>query len=322
MNDKKLKKGIVVFLVFFVSVFLSAKINILEKSLEDFFFYQIIEKNPSVLSAEITSNILLKPKRNPKIPELKLEAKSAISIYVNPQGKERILFQKQAFKELPIASLTKLMSASVALDVYRPEQKLKISPTAVAQPEERGKLKPGDILTVKDLVYIMLLESSNDAAQALAEGKGESEFVALMNKKAESLKMKNTYFSNPSGLDPNNRETPNLSTAKDLAKLIKYLIFKQPQVLEITKTLSYEVREENGFHHFIGRNTNKLLQEIPEIIGGKTGYTEKAGGCIIIVLKAPRPGYIINVVLGSKSYETRFQEMKKIINWINNAYIW
>ncbi|KPJ56724.1 hypothetical protein AMJ49_04175 [Parcubacteria bacterium DG_74_2] len=322
MINKKVKKVLIIFLVFFVSICLGLKINISEKRLEDFFFYQIIEKKPDILNAKIASQVLLKPKRNLKIPELELEADAAISIYVSPEGKEKTLFQKQGFKEFYIASLTKLMTASVSLDIYELEQKIEISKTAVAQAEERGELKPGDILAIKDLLYIVLVESSNDAAQALAEGKDKNEFMVLMNKKAESLKMENTYFSNPSGLDPKNKETPNLSTAKDLSRLVKYLIFNQPQILEITRALSYEVRQENSFHHFIGGNINILLQEIPEIIGGKTGYTEKAGGCITIVLEAPNQGYIINVILGSESSQSRFVEMKKLIEWTNKAYAW
>ncbi|MCK4781454.1 D-alanyl-D-alanine carboxypeptidase [Candidatus Parcubacteria bacterium] len=330
IENNNLKKILIVLLVFFTSTFLGLKINASDKRLENFFFEQIIEKNSDILFAKAMSDkILLRPRKNSKAPELELEAMAAISIYVNPERKEKILFKKQAFEKLHIASLTKLMTASVSLDIYEFEQKLEITKKAVEQPERRGELIPGNILSVKDLLYTMLVESSNDAAQALAEGKTagkpttkEKEFINLMNKRAFSLKMENTHFGNASGLDPENRETPNLSTAKDLSKFIKYLIFNQPQILEITNALSYEVSEENGFHHFISENINILLKEIPEIIGGKTGYTEEAGGCIILALEAPKNGYIINVILGSESSQTRFEEMRKLIKWTNGSYTW
>ena len=296
-------------------------INIFEKRLEGFFFYEIVGENPDVFSAQIVK-LPQKPTRNFQVSELEINAESVLSIYVNRRGKEKILFEKQSSEKLPIASLTKLMTALVSLDVYKPEEKLKVTEKAVEQLEERGELSSGDILSVKNLLYIMLLESSNDAAYVLIEGKDENEFMNLMNKKAKSIGMKNTYLGNSSGLDAQNNELTNFSTAEDLSKLVKHLIFNKPEILEITKTLSYEVQEENGFHHFISENTNILLKEIPGIIGGKTGYTKKAGGCMILILKAPNQGYIINIILGTDNHETRFTEMKKIIEWTNKAYLW
>ncbi len=323
------KKIALAVLFFLISFFIGT--NIPDKKLEDFFFYQIIGKNPDILTAQISYKVLLKPRRNPGSDELDIEAVSAISIYVSPGKEEKILFKKEPYKKLPIASLTKLMTALVSLDFYDSEQKLEITETAI-YPGSKGQLLPGNILSVEDLLYIMLVESSNEAAKALAEGRvvgektafaeevnKENAFISLMNEKAESLRMKDTYFINSSGLDPVS-ENPNISTAEDLSRLAKYLIFNHSRILEITKTLSYGAMEENGSYYFSGENINTLLKEIPEIIGGKTGYTKKAGGCILLILKAPQNGYIINIVLGAESSQSRFIEMKKLINWVNNSY--
>ena len=165
------------------------------------------------------------------------------------------------------------------------------------------------------------MESSNDAAYALTEPIGEEGFVDLMNLYAKDLGLKSTSFVNPTGLDPDDPLKPtNLSTAEDLVDLTKYILENYPQIFKITNMISYNVlTPEKTSHHFIEKNTNRLLTEFFQIVGGKTGWTPKAQGCLLIVLKNPKSeGYFINVVLGSKD---RFADMRKIIKEVNKISV-
>jgi D-alanyl-D-alanine carboxypeptidase len=219
---------------------------------------------------------------------LELDAKAVISVFVDHQGPERILFEKDSNRPLPIASLTKLMTASIFLEHYNIER------------EE-----------VLELILSLLIESNNESANDLAALVGEDSFLELMNLEAEAIGMENTYFVNPNGLDSKEPgESSNYSTADDLVKLSRYITLEQPLLWEISTIQEFEGME----------NTNELLGEVPGIIGGKTGETALAGKCLILVVRAPKnKGFIVNIILNS---ENRFQEMKKLINWTEDAYNW
>jgi D-alanyl-D-alanine carboxypeptidase len=142
-------------------------------------------------------------------------------------------------------------------------------------------------------------------------------FVLLMNMKAEELGMKNTRFFNPTGLDTEESGTElNYSTAKDLM-LLSEEVLKTPLVMEI---LSRERYSEYGPELV---STNKLLQEMPEAVAGKTGYTEMAGGCMILISQAPKDnGYLVSIVLGTANSSSRFDESRKLTTWSEEAYKW
>ena len=238
----------------------------------------------------------------------------------------KVLFKKNGSQKLPIASLTKLMTALVVLDNYNLSQLAEISKEAVLQEEEQGELKVGEILFVKNLLYIMLMESSNDAAYALSEIIGKESFVDLMNHKARNIGLENTYLGNPTGLDPIDPiDLINYSTAEDLVKLTEYLLKNQLLILEILSLEEFELyRPDNTFHHKL-RNTNEFLADDgwqAEIIGGKTGWTPRAKGCFLLVLKSANwqtenESYLTYVILGSNN---RFEEMRKLIDWTNKAF--
>ena len=160
-----------------------------------------------------------------------------------------------------------------------------------------------------------LIESSNDAAFALSSIMGQDGFVALMNAKAGGIRLLNTHFEDSSGLS-----SESYSTAEDLVTLIEHLLNKYPLVWQIIGIKEYDLYSNSGeFHHKL-INTNKLLGDIPEVIGGKTGFTNHAKGTFLVVEKSPTKGsYLVHVVLGSAD---RLEEMKKIINWLNAAYKW
>jgi D-alanyl-D-alanine carboxypeptidase len=321
-----MSKNIKFFLVcFLLSVFFWSGVNILEKGMEDFFYVRELEKNPLILTADVSYFTLLnieEPVRIEEISDLKISAKSAISVFVGSQEKDLILFEKNKSEKLPIASLTKLMTALVASNIYELSDTIEISKQAIEQEGEEIKLKVGQIVPVEELLSMALIESSNDAAYALAtpniqtERLGEKSFVDLMNLEAYhniGLNPETTYFINPTGLDPKDpSQITNHSTAEDLVKLAKYLIEYKPEILEILS------QRENGDFSYTLENTNKLLGEIEGIIGGKTGYTDRARGCLILILEGPRKNtFLINVILGS---ENRFEEMKQLINWTKQAF--
>lgn len=297
--------------------------NILQERLEIFFYWMEMAGNPHLLAAQeqqlsFQNHVReLKPLRDNRVQDLEISAKSAVSLLVDNQGEERMLFEKEKDKEFPIASLTKLMTAKIVLDNYDLSKEIVVSKEAVGQEENFGKLTVDSALSVKYLLYPLLMESSNDAAYALAndyDGMTEKDFIKLMNEVSKKLEMANTHFFNSSGLEPDlpNPEI-NYSTVSDLSKLVKNLL-KEPLVWEILSTPKF-----NAYGPELA-NTNELLGKIPRILGGKTGYAEKAQGCFILVLEAPKgKGYIINVILGSNN---KFGEMEKLANWINTAYVW
>ena len=239
------------------------------------------------------------------------KVKSEAAIAVNVEEKT-VLYEKNIEKKLPVASLTKLMTALVVLDEINLDSRVIVSKNAVASEGDKGNLKAGEEITVRSLLYLLLVNSSNDAAVALAEHISDSEekFVELMNAKTEELELKNTHFANATGLD----KKDNYSTAYDLAKLINYALEK-PLLWEIMRVQSLNVFSVDGkeAHHL--KNTNKLLGKLPgiNIIGGKTGFTNQAGECLILAVSRPENNKrIICVILGS---EDRFGEMEKLVNW-------
>lgn len=302
-----------IFLIsFLVSLPIWSAVNILEKGLEDFFSARLgIEESQRIFTAQIVSQPETPIAPQPEIvePPPEINAKAVFSVKINNEEDPwQILYQKNIKERLPIASLTKLMTALVILENYDLSLPVKISKKAVEQPENLGQLKVGETLTVKDLLYIMLIESSNDAAYALAEVIGVENFVDIMNWEAANLGLKNTHFANPTGLD----DPENYSSAQDLVILTKYLL-KKPLLWEILKLPQYDLYLEDGTLHHQLRNTNQLLGENSEILGGKTGWSPQAQGCFILVLKEGKQ-YLINVILGAGD---RFGEMKKLIEYVN-----
>lgn len=230
----------------------------------------------------------------------------------NEQGEERIIFKKKEKQKMAIASLTKLMTGLIALEFYQPDLKTNISERAVSQPEQTGFLKTGERLTVNNLLYTALIESSNDAAFALAEIIEEKAFVDLMNLKAKDMGLQNTRFFNASGIDAGEFNT-NYSTAEDVIKLAKYVWLKKPLILEILSKKEYPLYLGKGKLHHIIYNTNTLLKEDPKVISGKTGFTSMAGECLFLLFEGKKAGdYYMAVVLNSKN---RFEDMRKLIEY-------
>lgn len=251
---------------------------------------------------------------------LTLNAKSAISIeYEN--GIYHILYQKDSDKRLPIASLTKLLTGLVAINQYNLQQEIIFSQESIEVPENTGLFLIGQKFELKDVLNSMLVESSNDAAWEISKIYGEKIFVYMMNQKAKELKMNNSLFIDPVGLDPNYLgQKFNFSTTKDLTKLA-IGILKEKDLLEILGSQSVDIYQSNGIFHHKAISTNKMIFDYnTPIIAGKTGSSPLAKECLLIINKHPiyEKAYIINVILGS---DNRYEDMDNLMNWINNNYI-
>lgn len=270
-----------------------------------------------------TGEMPIKPARNWDIADIVIPAKIAL-IYETSQN--NILFKKNGINEpRPIASLTKMMTALVVLENSKLTDIFKISENAVKATGEMGGLKIGEELNVEALLKIMLIESSNDAAVALAKGvenllsqnqtgSEKINFIDLMNKKARMLGLLNTVFTDSSGLSSDNK-----STAWDLVLTMKEVL-KSQMLKEIMQTSVADVPAQDGAkHHLI--STNKLLGRIADIIAGKTGYTQEAGNCMILATKSPYydNDAIITVVMDAQD---RITETEQLIKWTKQAFLW
>ena len=199
--------------------------------------------------------------------DLALSARAAVLMDAESGA---ILYAHNADEPLLIASTTKIMTALVALDHARLEETVEVTAAHMAEGSSMY-LKPGETVTVEELLYGLLLCSGNDAAMCLADHCGGMEqFAAWMNEKAAALGMDNTHFENPSGLDGENHR----STARDMAVLAAYAA-DDPTFVRICSTESVTIGSRTMNNH------NRLLRELPGCIGMKTGYTKAAGRTLV-----------------------------------------
>ncbi|MBC6300864.1 D-alanyl-D-alanine carboxypeptidase family protein [Listeria booriae] len=227
---------------------------------------------------------------------------------------DKILFEENTDQKVPIASLTKLMTAYLVLESIHNKQlswdegltlKRLDDPRAVSLQAKTGRT----YYSVQDLFATMMIMSANDAAEALAERVNSTDFVGEMNAKAKELGLKKTKYVNATGLDSNGEES--MSTAGDLLILAKELISDYPEILEITSRTSYVTKDGNTIH-----TTNDLLQEneIDGLDGLKTGFTDQAGYCLIATA-VQNGDRLIAVVLGSRTDNDRMKSAETLLDY-------
>jgi hypothetical protein len=263
------------------------------------------------------------PIRNYNISDIDIAAKGVVVL--SEDGK--ILYQKNINERLPIASLTKVMSAVVILEnLVDMDEIITVTKDVIEKTEGiAGRFKNNEKFRAEDLLKIMLVISSNDAAAAFEESfrlKGV-DLVELMNKKAQEFGLKNTHFSNPVGFD----DEENYSTAYDYANFITKVLDNKKlwDILSIKNELIKSKDSELSDRRII--SSDKLaFRNIEGLFGGKTGYTQEAGGCLMVGFRVSgengRKGTrIISVVLGAPDTQLRFDETEKLIRWIKEAYI-
>lgn len=204
-----------------------------------------------------------------------VQAKEAVLL---DEGSGRVLFSKNSSLRVAPASLTKVMTALLVLEKGNLDQKVYISRRAAETGESTVWLEPGEIFSRRELFYTMLLRSANDAATALAESVAgtEEDFVALMNKRAQELQLKDTHFGNCHGLDA----PDHYSSAYDLAVLSRQAM-ANPLFEQVVATKTATIPwVDHPWPRFL-LNMNRLLYRYNGAIGIKTGYTRKAGNCVI-----------------------------------------
>lgn len=267
-----------------------------------------------MVSARIAERTTYTVTENP-FDSAKVTAKSA---FVWDVREERPLFNKNADEVLPLASVTKLMTALVAYELLDSNTKVNISADAVKTMGDSG-LSEGEIFSLKNLTDMVLVASSNDGAEALgaaaaasldATGRPQDVFVHAMNVRAEQLGLTNTKFYNATGLDISEEQSGAYSTSRDIALLMEYIITRYPEVTALTQVANTYVYNEDGAYHEV-ENTNESVNKIDGLIASKTGYTELAGGNLAIAFNAGLNRPIIIVVLGS-TFNDRFSDVLQL----------
>ncbi|WP_019242083.1 MULTISPECIES: D-alanyl-D-alanine carboxypeptidase family protein [Bacillus] len=199
---------------------------------------------------------------------------SAVNAVLMEQVSGRVLFEKEAHQKQRIASITKIMTAILAIESGKLNDMVTVSGNAFGTEGSSLFLKQGQKMKLEDLVYGLMLRSGNDAAVAIAEHVGGSldGFVLLMNQKAEEIGMENTSFTNPHGLDNTKNH---YSTAYDMALLTRYAM-NNPKFAEISGTKNHRAPNLEEDWNYSWTNKNKMLKLYKYSTGGKTGFTKLA----------------------------------------------
>lgn len=262
----------------------------------------LLEKKAKELTFESTNDETL---------PLGVDAKSYVLADIDT-GK--VLIQKNGSQRLPIASLTKIMTAVVALDISNPSEYFTVSNSAANQTPTRIGVIPGQKMKLSELLNALLMTSANDAASVIQEGidqnYGDGVFVEAMNKKAKLLGLKNTSFQNPQGFDSDT----NYSTAYDLAVLSKFAIDNYPLIKQIVKKDYEFLAQDRNHKQFDLYNWNGLLDVYPNTIGIKIGNTNSALKTSI-VLSNRSEKRLLAVVLGAPDLYARDLDAAALLDY-------
>ena len=242
------------------------------------------------------------------LPRPRIRARAAI-VY-NPTTHE-ILWESNGFQRRPIASLTKVMTTLVFLDMEPDLDADVVVSRADVRHASTTYLRRGERLSLYNLLHLALVASDNAAARVLARvsGWGTEAFVEQMNLKARELGLRGTSFTDPSGL-----HSGNISTAYDISRLIAHATTR-PVISTIMRKPSHQM--ETSRRRLTVRNTNKLLRGRLLVHGGKTGYIDASGYCLAAVVKLPDSDPLSVVVLGAGSNSRRFSEVRQLADWVS-----
>ena len=250
-----------------------------------------------------------------KIPEqlvlqnVNIKAKAA---YVKNLNTGKVLYAKNENEKLPLASLTKIMTALVAKKNADGNQLIKISDSDLST-EGEYYLSSQEIFKLKDLIDITMTGSVNDTATAISGVlNNEKTFIDEMNNTAKQIGLTNSTFQNPTGLDTNVFTASAKGSAKDIVTLLQYTIINYPDIFEATTVNNVTIRSTDGIAHKI-KNTNEITGELPGLIASKTGFTDLAGGNLALIVDMGLNEPVAIVILGSPNSETRFDDALEII---------
>ncbi|MBI3092631.1 MAG: D-alanyl-D-alanine carboxypeptidase [Candidatus Levybacteria bacterium] len=267
---------------------------------------------PDFLSMTKNKQVSLLDLFLPRIEEssdLKKPQISAKAALVYDLTTKRTLFAKNQDERLPVASLTKIMTAIVALENKKSDDRFIVSQKDLVGENSMG-LTAGETFTFSELLYGLMLASGNDAAETLASNYdfGRENFVKAMNDKAKSLGLKNTHFTNPSGLEGDGNQ---YSTAYEMFVMSNYAISNFPLFQKVVSTFQYTIPYSQAHKAIYLENQTNLLTSYPGVKGIKDGYTPEARLCLVTYLE--HEGHkIIGVILGS---DDRRGEMKELLDY-------
>jgi D-alanyl-D-alanine carboxypeptidase (penicillin-binding protein 5/6) len=218
-----------------------------------------------------------------------------------------VLLAHSPARRVPIASLTKMMTVLLTLEHARLDDLVTISPQAAEVGESSVPLHPGEQLTVRDLVEAALIQSANDAAWALAEHVGHGSvprFVAMMNRRARSLGLRDTHFVRPDGLDA----AGHVSSARDMTALAR-IVMQKAVIRQIVAEQDATIAGGRRLHTW-----NDLLGSFPGVIGVKTGHTNAAGWSEVAAVRGPGVT-VYATILGSPARSTRNGDLVELVRW-------
>ncbi len=307
---KKISLFILVIILVFISVFFlylkhntkGNQKNILLSPIPDFL---TIFQNYQVTTTNLWLPTL-DEKQKSSIEEPELTAKSVL---VYDLTDKIVLFEKNPKQKLPMASLTKIMTAIIALENPKKDDKYKVFKECIVGESMMG-LDEKEVLTLEELLYGLILRSGNDAAEVLAanyEG-GRTAFIKAMNDKAKALGLKDTNFTNPSGLEGDGNQ---YTTVYDLLIITNYALKNFPTFTKVCSTFTVTLDKNLRHKEYVLENETNLLTTYPGVKGVKIGYTNEAGLCLITYLDYEEHK-IIAIILNS---ENRRSEMKELLDY-------
>ena len=256
---------------------------------------------------------------------------SAEAVMVMRLWSSEVLYEREADKRLPIASLTKLMTALILTEADRPLDMIIFSQAAKTMgdgDDKRSSVKAGDRLKSEDVLKLLLVSSDNDAAWAAAEHvaaripTGEADatfqermtrFAEIMNERTRALGLANTHFANPTGRD----DPDNFSTARDLVVFSAFIAEHRPELWVISRIQETFVFGEAGDRYGLV-NTNILLHEYPAIFGSKTGFDDEARGALLLLYQLA-PGELVAIAILRSPY--RFTDGREAIQWLESNFV-
>ena len=250
-----------------------------------------------------------------KLTDLTLRADAA---YVWDVAGQRALYKKNEGDTLPLASITKLMTALLAHELITDQTRVDVPLAAIQQSGNSGLLA-GEELTVEELSQLALISSSNDAAYALGASVGAllgdrdpaQQFIEGMNIRANELQLPTLSFKNTTGLDMSAVEAGAMGSARDVSFLMEYILVNYPEILAPTTQSATRVYNTAGAYHDVD-NTNAIATQIPNLLGSKTGYTDLAEGNLTVAFDLGLNRPIIITVLGS-TRDARFSDVLELV---------
>jgi D-alanyl-D-alanine carboxypeptidase (penicillin-binding protein 5/6) len=224
------------------------------------------------------------------------------------------LFSQKADEQLPLASLTKLLTLYAATGILQSKSPVPITDTAIAQEGDTG-LHAGETFSFMNLAKLTLVASSNDGAEAIAEAAQHAQsidVIQLLASAVQGARLTNTYALNGTGLDENLQLSGAYGTARDITKLAKAFLDTAPEIAHATTLQKVSITDLKGIVH-TEKNTNQEVTSLPGPLLSKTGYTDLAGGNLVVVFDVGMGHPIAIAVLGS-THDDRFTDVTRLTN--------